>query len=92
MYYGVDYLANIGPDLAFLDDLAFLRTRLVSSKAVSDPFLVEVTPDGIPMEEATTCDLRRGEWGGGEVGWGDGLAAAMQGGKAWHGRSMSRLV
>lgn len=60
VYYGVDYLANIGPDVAFLDALPFLRSRLTFTKAAEDPFLCEVTPDGIPIEEATTCDLRRG--------------------------------
>ncbi len=60
IYYGTDYLANIGVDLRFLDQQPFLRTRLVNSRAVDDPFLLEVTPDGIPIEEATTCDMRRG--------------------------------
>eukprot|EP00798_Chlamydomonas_sp_ICE-L_P014827 gene14827-20880_t len=59
VYYGKDYLATVGPDLAFLDQLSFLRSRLQQKKAADDPFLVEVTPDGIPIEEATTCDLRR---------------------------------
>ncbi|GIL54900.1 hypothetical protein Vafri_10603 [Volvox africanus] len=60
IYYGVDYLAAIGPDVGFLDELPFMRTRLTFSRAAEDPFLAEVTPDGIPIEEATTCDLRRG--------------------------------
>ncbi|GLI67280.1 hypothetical protein VaNZ11_011465, partial [Volvox africanus] len=60
IYYGVDYLATIGPDVGFLDELPFMRTRLTFSRAAEDPFLAEVTPDGIPIEEATTCDLRRG--------------------------------
>ncbi|KAG2429849.1 hypothetical protein HXX76_010631 [Chlamydomonas incerta] len=60
VYYGVDYLAAIGPDCGFLDSLPFLRSRLSFGKAADDPFLVELTPDGIPIEEATTCDLRRG--------------------------------
>ncbi|GAX74458.1 hypothetical protein CEUSTIGMA_g1907.t1 [Chlamydomonas eustigma] len=32
----------------------------LKTKAVDDPFLLDVTPDGIPIEEATKCDLRRG--------------------------------
>ncbi|EFJ48469.1 hypothetical protein VOLCADRAFT_90723 [Volvox carteri f. nagariensis] len=60
IYYGVDYLAAIGPDVGFLDELPFLRSRLTFTRAADDPFLSEVTPDGIPIEEATTCDLRRG--------------------------------
>ena len=49
------------PRSQFLDQQPFLRTRLVQRRAVDDPFLLEVTADGIPIEEATTCDLRRGE-------------------------------
>jgi collagen type II alpha len=30
----------------------------VDTKAAQDPFLMEITPDGVPLEEATTCDLR----------------------------------
>ncbi|GFR44089.1 hypothetical protein Agub_g5251, partial [Astrephomene gubernaculifera] len=56
IYFGVDYLAAIGPDTCFLDELPFLRSRLTFGKAADDPFLAEVTPDGIPIEEATTCD------------------------------------
>jgi hypothetical protein len=57
---GTDYMGVLGPDLAFLDSVPFLRNRLTFTRAAEDPFLVEVTPDGIPIEEATTCDLRRG--------------------------------
>jgi hypothetical protein len=46
---------------AFLDVQPFLRLRLHEQKAVEDPFLPDVTPDGIPIEEATSTDLRRGE-------------------------------
>jgi collagen type II alpha len=46
---------------AFLDTQPFLRLRLHEQKAVEDPFLPDVTPDGIPIEEATSTDLRRGE-------------------------------
>ncbi|MEW5314079.1 MAG: hypothetical protein WDW38_005602 [Sanguina aurantia] len=60
VYYGNDYLANIGPDLAFIDHLAFLRSRMTFTTAVTDPFLIEVTSDGVVIEEASTCDLRRG--------------------------------
>ncbi|GAX74460.1 hypothetical protein CEUSTIGMA_g1909.t1 [Chlamydomonas eustigma] len=60
IYYGTDYLLSMGADLKFLDQQAFLSTRLIQTKAVDDPFLLDVTPDGIPIEEATTCDLRRG--------------------------------
>ena len=38
-----------------------ISCRLVQRRAVEDPFLMEVTPDGIPIEEATSTDLRRGE-------------------------------
>ncbi len=58
-------LPGIGPDTSFLDSLPFLRSRLTFTRAADDPFLIEITPDGIPIEEATTCDLRRG---GGLVG------------------------
>ncbi|KXZ53645.1 hypothetical protein GPECTOR_6g562 [Gonium pectorale] len=60
IYFGVDYLAGIGPDASFLDALPFLRSRLSFGRAADDPFLAELTPDGVPIEEATTCDLRRG--------------------------------
>lgn len=49
------------PLLQFLDGCAFLATRLTQRPAVEDPFLVEITPDGIPLEEPTTMDLRRSE-------------------------------
>lgn len=51
-----------GPDLAFIDHLAFLRSRMTFTTAVTDPFLIEVTSDGVVIEEASTCDLRRGGW------------------------------
>jgi len=60
VYYGTDYLSRVGPDLGFLDGLVFLSSRLVSRRAADDPFLMEVTPDGVPIEEATAMDLRRG--------------------------------
>ena len=53
--------SSLTPRSQFLDQQPFLRTRLVQRRAVDDPFLLEVTADGIPIEEATTCDLRRGE-------------------------------
>ncbi len=60
----------IPPRPQFLDQQAFLHTRLIQRRAVDDAFLLEVTPDGIPIEEATPCDLRRGgnpcPGGGGE--------------------------
>lgn len=48
---------------AFLDQQPFLRSRLHGgTKCSEDPFLCALTPDGIPIEEATTTDLRRGGW------------------------------
>jgi len=45
---------------AFLDELPFVQHRLYSVRAVEDPFLTEVTPDGVPIDAATTVDLRIG--------------------------------
>lgn len=45
---------------AFLDAAPFLRNRLCTVRAVEDPFLTEVTVDGIPIDAASTSDLRRG--------------------------------
>lgn len=58
------FLMPAGPDLAFIDHLAFLRSRMTFTTAVTDPFLIEVTSDGMVIEEASTCDLRRGGWKG----------------------------
>ncbi|KAG1672708.1 hypothetical protein FOA52_005185 [Chlamydomonas sp. UWO 241] len=60
VYYGADYLAGIGRDHAFLDSHAFLSSRLASGSAASDPFLLNVTPDGVPIECPTDSDIRRG--------------------------------
>ncbi|KAJ9521174.1 hypothetical protein QJQ45_022901 [Haematococcus lacustris] len=70
MFYGSNYLVGIGHDLvplalppptqAFLDAQPFMRLRLEGLRAVDDPFLLSVTPDGIPLEEASTPELRRG--------------------------------
>uniref|UniRef100_A0A7S3QPF6 Uncharacterized protein n=1 Tax=Dunaliella tertiolecta TaxID=3047 RepID=A0A7S3QPF6_DUNTE len=54
-----NYLAYIGSDLAFLDETPFVKHRLYSVKAVDDPFLTEITPDGVPIDAASTVDLRR---------------------------------
>ena len=44
----------------FLDELPFVKHRLYSVRAVDDPFLTEVTADGIPIDAASTVDLRLG--------------------------------
>eukprot|EP00798_Chlamydomonas_sp_ICE-L_P007789 gene7789-979_t len=44
----------------FIDDYTFLKGRMLNLRPVDDPFLVELTPDGVAIEEATTMDLRRG--------------------------------
>ncbi|CAD7701922.1 unnamed protein product, partial [Ostreobium quekettii] len=57
---GCNYLQKLGPDLAFLDGVPCLKPRLREFRAVQDPFLKSLTPHGIPIEEATSLDLRRG--------------------------------
>ena len=60
MASGSNYLQKMGPDLAFLDCLPWLEARLKETRAVDDPFLKHLTPHGIPIEEATNLDVRRG--------------------------------
>lgn len=46
----------------FLYELPFLESRPAASASASsnpDPFFVHITPDGIPIDEASTADFRR---------------------------------
>ncbi|GMH33696.1 hypothetical protein BSKO_01530 [Bryopsis sp. KO-2023] len=60
IYRGVNYLRKMGPDLAFLDEVEFVRRRLREQSVVKDPFLRLLTPNGIPFDEITVADLQRG--------------------------------
>jgi len=59
-YRGSDFLASLGYDLDFLERASFMRNRGMSVRVTEDPFLKELTPDGMPIEEATPFDFRRG--------------------------------
>ena len=61
IYRGEPYLPAMGPDLHFLDRAPFLEGRFVRGPASSDPFLMDLTPEGVPLEEADSFDMRRGE-------------------------------
>lgn len=94
IYYGKDYMANIGPDLKFLDDRAFLSDRMMNQKASEDPFLVEITADGVPIEEVSDMDIRRGEESAARaevLGWagvyGGGTLRGQQEEACWGGAS-----
>ena len=50
----------MGEDLGFLDVANWLAGRFLRCKAVEDCLLVELTPDGIPIDDVTSFDMRRG--------------------------------
>lgn len=50
--------------MQFLYQLPFLESRPAASASAAsapDPFFVHITPDGIPIEDASTADFRRKE-------------------------------
>lgn len=58
-YKGKPYLLTMGEGLRFLDDAPWLAGRLLHCKAVQDVLLVEITPDGVPIDDVTslTCGM-----------------------------------
>lgn len=56
----MQYLATIGPELAFLQESTFAAKRLRGKIAADDLFLKDLTPDSIPLEEASTKQLHDG--------------------------------
>lgn len=60
-YRGRPYLTHMGEGLLFLDAASWLAGRFIRCKAADDCLLVELTPDGVPIDDVTSFDMRRGE-------------------------------
>lgn len=60
-YRGKPYLTHMGQGLSFLDAAPWLSGRFIRCQAVEDCLLAELTPDGVPIDNVTSFDMRRGE-------------------------------
>lgn len=49
-YKGLNYLQRLGMDLEFLERASFMRGRMMTCRVSEDPFLKELTADGMPIE------------------------------------------
>lgn len=53
----------MGPDIAFLDEIQYVRTRLHEKSAQSDPFLTLLTPNGVPIGGVYEIGMQQGRNG-----------------------------